>query len=49
VQQHLQLVVVIEVAEQRIEVVELVEIKTLMVVKVLLLFVGQFNIKLNHL
>jgi uncharacterized membrane protein YiaA len=48
VQQHLQLVVAIEAAEQQIEVVALVVIETLMVVKVLLLFVGQFNTKLNH-
>jgi hypothetical protein len=48
VEQHLQLVVVIEVVAQLIKVVALVEIKTLLVVKVLLLFVGQFNTKLNH-
>jgi hypothetical protein len=48
VQQHLQMVVEIEVLEQLIEVVALVANQMLKVVKVLLLFVGQFNTKLNH-
>ena len=48
VQQHLQMVVEIEVLVKQIKVVALVVLHLLKVVKVLLLFVGQFNTKLNH-